>query len=219
MSVLEEIKKQVGENVDVVAISKTKSPERILEVYNEGHRAFGENKVQELAEKYEQLPKDIQWHFVGHLQRNKVKYLAPFVHLIHGVDSLRLAREINKQAEKAGRRISVLIQAHIAKEESKFGVPSQDLERFMKEIDLERFEFIEVRGLMGMATNTLEQQQVQREFKELRSVFDKLRDMNWNSDIRMQILSMGMTGDYEIAVNCRSNMVRIGTKIFGAREI
>ncbi len=219
MSILEEIKKQVGENVAVVAISKTKPPERILEVYKEGHHAFGENKVQELTEKYELLPKDIQWHFVGHLQRNKVKYLAPFVHLIHGVDSLRLAREINKQAERAGRKISVLIQAHIAKEESKFGVPVQELEAFMKEMDQEGLECIKVRGLMGMATNTSEQQQVQKEFMELRSVFDKLGSMNWNSDIRMQILSMGMTGDYEIAVNCGSNMVRIGTKIFGAREI
>ena len=219
MTAFSDLVDELGSEVILVAISKTKSPEKIMEVYDQGHRDFGENKVQELEWKEKELPKDIKWHYVGHLQRNKVKYLAPFVHLIHSVDSLRLAREIDKQGAKNNRIISVLIQAHIADEESKFGIPLNDMVDFVKSLDEEGLSNICIRGLMGMATNSPDQEKIQQEFESLNQVFLDLGKRDWNSDFQFEILSMGMSGDYDLALKSGSNMVRIGTRVFGPRGI
>lgn len=200
-------------NATLIAVSKTKPSSDILELYTEGQRDFGENYVQELCDKAAQLPKDIRWHFIGHLQRNKVKQIADFVHLIHGVDSLRLLEEIDKQAASRNKKISVLLQMFIAEEESKFGLDQQELNEITQLIQADKFPHIELRGLMGMASFTDNQQQVAREFSSLHQIFNDLKKKFPTIDT----LSMGMSGDYNIALQHGSTMIRIGSALFGAR--
>jgi len=211
---LHNIKEILPDHVSLVAVSKTKSNEDILEAYKSGQRVFGENKVQEMAQKWETLPKDIQWHMIGHVQRNKVKYMAEFISLIHGVDSLKLLTEINKQAKKYHRKISCLLQMHIAEEDTKFGLDKSELDAIINSEVFKQFENIEIVGLMGMATFTTDETLIRKEFKHLKCIFDELS--NVLPDV--SILSMGMSGDYTIAIEEGSNMVRIGSSIFGARN-
>jgi pyridoxal phosphate enzyme (YggS family) len=201
----------------LVAVSKTRPVEEIQELYDCGHRDFGENYVQELTSKHAQLPDDIRWHFIGHLQSNKVKYIAPFVSLVHGVDSTRLLKEINKQAEKANRVIDVLLQVHIAQEETKFGFSKEELVVLFYDPQVKALKNILVSGLMGMASFTDDQQQVRREFSYLRSVFDAYAP-HVSDNCKMEILSMGMSNDYTIAMEEGSTMVRIGSLVFGPRS-
>lgn len=211
---LNSIKSELPEGVILVAVSKTKPNEDILEAYEAGQRVFGENKVQEMVQKWEDLPKDIEWHMIGHVQRNKVKYMAEFVSLIHGVDSSRLLKEINKQAKKYDRVIPCLLQIHIAEEDTKFGLDEKELNELISSDTFKAMENIKIVGLMGMATFTKDENQVRREFTQLKSMFDALKAKL--SDI--SILSMGMSGDYTIAIEEGSTMVRIGSSIFGARN-
>ena len=196
----------------LVAVSKTKPMSDIEVAYSVGHRQFGENKVQEMVDKYEVLPKDIEWHMIGHLQRNKVKYIAPFVHLIHGVDSLRLLEKINKEGQKAARKIPCLLQIHIAKEESKFGFDESEVKQLIEDGTLAEMESVTIRGLMGMATNTDDMEVVRAEFEGLKSLYDELKDT-----LDLDTLSMGMSNDYQLALDCGSNMIRVGSAIFGER--
>ena len=205
----------VDKQVSLIAVSKTKPNEDLMELYALGQRAFGENYVQELVDKAATLPKDIQWHFIGHLQSNKVKYIAPFVHLIHGVDSEKLLQEINKQALKQGRVIDCLLQVHIAEEDTKFGFDETSLMEFLQSGRLVNYPNITIKGLMGMASFSDNQQQVQREFKQLKKCFDLAKN---SIGVTCTILSMGMSGDYELAIQEGSNMVRIGSLLFGARN-
>ena len=211
---LTKITSELPEGVTLVAVSKTKPNEDILEAYEAGQRIFGENKVQEMVQKWEDLPKDIEWHMIGHVQRNKVKYMAEFVSLIHGVDSPRLLKEINKQAKKHNRVIPCLLQIHIAEEDTKFGLDEKELNVLVNSDEFKAMEHIKIVGLMGMATFTEDMDQVRREFAQLKSLYDhlkaKLTDIN--------ILSMGMSGDYTVAIEEGSTMVRIGSSIFGARN-
>ncbi|MBX2966029.1 MAG: YggS family pyridoxal phosphate-dependent enzyme [Cyclobacteriaceae bacterium] len=202
----------------LIAVSKTQPIEKIQEAYAAGQRAFGENKAQEMARKHEQLPKDIQWHMIGHLQTNKVKYIAPFVHLIHGVDSLKLLTEIDKQAGKNNRIIPCLLQVHIAEEETKFGFSIHEVQELLRNDALSNLNHIRIIGLMGMATFTDNMEQVQKEFRSLKQFFTTLQNQPLPKQVVMQELSMGMSGDYEIAVKEGSTMVRIGTSIFGERN-
>jgi pyridoxal phosphate enzyme (YggS family) len=216
--IVEELKQK---NVTLVAVSKTKSVEEILELYDLGQRDFGENYVQELKEKYEQLPKDIRWHFIGHLQSNKVKLIAPFVFLIHSVDSLKLLKEINKEAQKNNRVIDCLLQIYIAKEETKFGLNEEELKAIIEAIssaDLERepFKNICIKGLMGMASFIEDEEIIRNEFKILKSIFDKYSSMS-TFNFQLSIISMGMSADYQMAMEEGSNMVRIGSLLFGKR--
>ncbi len=201
----------------LVAVSKIKPVAAILELYNLGQRDFGENYVQELLDKAPQLPQDIRWHFIGHLQSNKVKYIAPFIHLIHGVDSAKLLREINKQGAKIGKKISVLLQVHIAQEETKFGFDAQELEALFNNPELREWTHVEIRGLMGMASFSDNTTQVQQEFESLRQLYLHYKSQDL-PHTNMEILSMGMSGDYELAIEQGSNMVRIGSLLFGARR-
>tara|TARA_B100000925_G_scaffold291722_1_gene280994 strand:+ start:1487 stop:2140 length:654 start_codon:yes stop_codon:yes gene_type:complete len=214
-SKIDEIKKTLPSSVVLVAVSKTKPAEMIEQAMKNGHLDFGENKVQELVDKHSTLPKNINWHMIGHLQRNKVKYIAPFIHLIHGVDSERLLIEINKQAKKNNRNIDCLLQFHIAKESTKFGFNMDEIYELFERKKLEELKNINIRGVMGMATFTENKLQIEDEFKQLKNHFttlsNKLKNDNFN------IISMGMSGDYKIAIDCGSNMVRIGSSIFGAR--
>jgi len=210
---LNQIKNQLPEHVSLVAVSKTKPIETILEAYNAGQRIFGENRIQEMVDKYDKLPKDIQWHMIGHLQRNKVKYMAHFVDLIHGVDSLRTLSEINKQAKKHERVINCLLQAKIAKEETKFGFSFIQIEELFSSGLIKELEHINVVGLMGMASFTDNMDQVKKEFKGLHTFFQQLQDQN----PKLKTLSIGMSGDYLTAIECGSTLVRIGSAIFGAR--
>ncbi|WP_375578570.1 YggS family pyridoxal phosphate-dependent enzyme [Marivirga tractuosa] len=202
----------------LVAVSKTKPNEDLMEAYEAGQRALGENKVQELTDKAEALPKDIEWHMIGHLQRNKVKYIAPFVHLIHSVDSVRLLKEINKQGKKIDRVIPVLLQIHIAEEENKYGLDEQELHELLSSEAFKEMEHVEVQGLMGMATFTDDTEKIRREFKSLKKLFDKTAEQYNDEKLNLKELSMGMSGDYEIAIEEGSTMVRIGSKIFGERN-
>ncbi|MCP4521301.1 MAG: YggS family pyridoxal phosphate-dependent enzyme [Cytophagales bacterium] len=202
----------------LVAVSKTKPIPLLEEAYATGQRVFGENKVQELCSKYEELPKDIEWHMIGHLQSNKVKYIAPFVSLIHAVDSLKLLKEINKQGTKNGRVINCLLQVHIAEEESKFGLTETALFDLLNNEVVQEMDFVNIIGLMGMATNTDDTTQVQNEFKGLKQLFDKVANLETASHINMKQLSMGMSGDYQIALEQGSSMIRVGSSIFGARN-
>ncbi|WP_396589674.1 YggS family pyridoxal phosphate-dependent enzyme [Allomuricauda sp. R78024] len=208
------IKEKLSKEVTLVAVSKTKPNEAILEAYEAGQRVFGENKIQEMTQKWETLPKDIQWHMIGHVQRNKVKYMAEFVSLVHGVDSFRLLLEINKQAKKHDRVIPCLLQMHIAEEETKFGLDTLELDAMLNSEEFAALENIRIEGLMGMATFTQDQEQVRKEFASLKSIFDNLKQKL--PDIT--VLSMGMSGDYGIAIEEGSTMVRIGSSIFGARN-
>jgi hypothetical protein len=211
---LSTVLKTIPNSVTLVAVSKTKPLSDILQVYDEGQRIFGENKVQEMTEKWEKMPKDIEWHMIGHLQRNKVKYMAQFVSLIHGVDSPRLLSEINKQAKKHNRTISCLLQVHIAEEDTKFGFDEEELIALVNNNDFKEFKNVKLTGLMGMATFTDDMSQVRREFKNLKSLYSKLK----NSYPDFSTLSMGMSGDYKIAIEEGSTMVRIGSSIFGSRN-
>lgn len=202
----------------LVAVSKTKPNSAVIDLYDQGQRHFGENKVQELCAKYEELPKDIKWHFIGHLQRNKVKYIAPFVFLIHGVDSFRLLKEIDKQALKSNRTIDVLLQVHIAKEDTKFGFNESELFEMLSSDEFKQFKNINVIGLMGMATNTDDEAQIANEFTSLKQLKIKLKEEYFQQKEDFRVLSMGMSGDYNIALNCGSNMLRIGSLLFGARN-
>lgn len=209
-----EISKELSEKgVVLVAVSKTKPIEDILELYDLGHRDFGENYVQELVDKAEKLPKDIRWHFIGHLQSNKVKYIAGFVHLIHGVDSFKLLKEVNKQSEKQDRIIECLLQIHIAQEETKFGLDENEATELLKSSELEELKNIEVSGLMGMASFTENIDVIKKEFEFLKTLFNKFSQLNPG----IKILSMGMSSDYKIANEEGSNMVRIGSLLFGER--
>jgi len=212
-----EIKHNLPVTCQLVAVSKTKPNELILEAYNSGQRLFGENKVQELTDKYESLPKDIQWHMIGHLQSNKVKYIAPFVSLIHGVDSIRLLEEINKQGSKVNRVIPCLLQVHIAEEETKFGFSETELLEAVQSPALATLKNINVVGLMGMATFTNDTDQIRKEFRSLKMLFEKVKTVKLPGQVIMQELSMGMSGDYKIAVEEGSTMVRVGSSIFGGR--
>jgi len=213
-SKLKTIKETLPKNVTLVAVSKTKPESDILEAYNAGQRVFGENKIQEMTQKHEALPKDIQWHMIGHLQRNKVKYMAHFVSLIHGVDSFNTLKEINKQALKHNRKINCLLQAKIAREETKFGLSFQEIETILNSEELKSLKNIAIVGLMGMASFTDDLKQVAQEFTSLKTFFDKFRIQN----LEFRILSMGMSSDYQLAIKCGSNMVRIGSSIFGERH-
>lgn len=206
-----------AKEVTLVAVSKTKPVEDILELYQLGQRDFGENYVQELVDKQAQLPKDIRWHFIGHLQSNKVKYIAPFVHLIHGVDSASLLKEINKQAQKNGRIIDVLLQVFIASEETKYGLDENELVSIVEGFGKAEFGNVRVVGLMGMASFTEDLTIVRTEFKKLKQLFDSLPSSG-NVNIKPQFLSMGMSADYPIAIEEGSNMVRIGSLLFGTRN-
>ncbi|CAM1365459.1 YggS family pyridoxal phosphate enzyme [Tenacibaculum litoreum] len=211
---LQKIKSTLPENVTLVAVSKTKPIADLQEAYDAGQRVFGENKIQEMVAKYDELPKDIKWHMIGHLQRNKVKYMAHFVDLIHGVDSFKTLKEINKQAKKHNRAINCLLQARIAKEDTKFGLPFEDIENILASEELKELENIKIVGLMGMATFTDNQEQLQEEFSSLANFFNK----NKESYPNLETLSMGMSGDYELAIKNGSTMVRIGSSIFGVRN-
>ncbi|MBO3700841.1 YggS family pyridoxal phosphate-dependent enzyme [Roseivirga sp. E12] len=205
-------------NTRLIAVSKTKPVEDLLQAYEGGQRDFGENKVQELSAKEEVLPKDIKWHMIGHLQRNKVKYIAPFVHLIHAVDSPKLLAEINKQALKNDRVIACLLQVHIAEEETKFGFDETELMDFLNGDSLKEYNNVKILGLMGMATNTSDKAQVSKEFDQLKSLFNQIKSNFDLENVDMQELSMGMTSDYIEACQAGSTMVRIGSAIFGARN-
>ena len=215
---LTQIKSQLPAHVTLVAVSKTKPVADLMEAYNAGQRIFGENKIQEMTDKWEVMPKDIEWHMIGHVQTNKVKYMAPYVSLIHGVDSLKLLQEINKQADKNNRVIDCLLQVYIAEEESKFGLDEQELDEMLKQVqhDKENFKNIRIVGLMGMATFTENQNQIEKEFKHLKTIFDKYKTLN-TQHCQLNTLSMGMSGDYQLAISCGSTMVRIGSSIFGSR--
>jgi pyridoxal phosphate enzyme (YggS family) len=220
---LNTIKSQLPVHVTLVAVSKTKPVADLMEAYDAGQRIFGENKIQEMTDKWEVMPKDIEWHMIGHVQTNKVKFMAPYVSLIHGVDSLKLLQEINKQAAKNNRVIDCLLQVYIAEEESKFGLDEQELEELLKQVqhDKENFKNIRIVGLMGMATFTENKHQIEKEFKHLKTIFDKIATskdgISKDTINRVSILSMGMSGDYQLAISCGSTMVRIGSSIFGSR--
>jgi len=208
---------ELPQGVKLVAITKTHPPEVIMEAYNAGHRSFGENKVQELVSKYEALPKDIEWHMVGHLQTNKVKYIAPFVSLIHSVDSLKLLKEINKGGGKNSRVIDCLLQIHIAEEETKFGLSANELVELLGSNEYKGFFNVRVVGLMGMATFTDDMEHVRREFKSLAKLFNQVKADFFNNSPHFSTLSIGMSGDYRIAVEEGSTMIRVGSSIFGER--
>ena len=211
------IQAQLPQNVTLVAVSKTKPIDQLMEAYTAGQRIFGENKIQEMTEKWEQMPKDIQWHMIGHVQSNKVKYMAPFVSLIHGVDSLKLLEEINKQAQKNHRIIDCLLQIHIAEEETKFGLNAFELHALLDSEQFKSLTSINIKGLMGMATFTPNQEQIKKEFSFLQSIFESLLLKPKMTNCNPTVLSMGMSGDYEMAIACGSTMVRIGSSIFGSR--
>lgn len=212
------LKRSIPPTCTLVAVTKTHPAEVVKEAYDAGHRVFGENKVQELVPKYEALPKDIQWHIIGHLQSNKVRHIAPFVTLIHSIDSIKLLEEVNKQAVKVKRTIPVLLQVHIAKEETKFGFSDEEIMSFAGSIKPSVFTNVEVHGLMGMATFTDNADQVRAEFRKLKTLFSKLRSSSLPNTFRLKELSMGMSGDYRIAIEEGSTMIRVGSAIFGTRS-
>jgi hypothetical protein len=212
-----QIKSSIPENVALVAVSKTKPISDLMEAYDAGQRIFGENKIQEMTEKWEEMPKDIQWHMIGHVQSNKVKYMIPYVKLIHGVDSMKLLKEINRQAVRWRKKVDCLLQIHIAEEDTKFGLDEKELEAILDSEQFKTFENITVTGLMGMATFTDNQEQIKREFQHLKSIFDNVSKQPTTQNLQPTTLSMGMSGDYQLAIDCGSNMVRIGSSIFGSR--
>lgn len=213
---LNTIKASLPEHVTLVAVSKTKPVSDLMQAYEAGQRIFGENKIQEMTDKWEQMPKDIQWHMIGHVQSNKVKFMAPFVSLIHGVDSLKLLQEINKQALKNNRIIDCLLQVYIAEEESKFGLDENELNALISSSDFKGMKNIRILGLMGMATFTEDQNQIKKEFTHLKSIFDSIKTLQ-TDNCKLSTISMGMSGDYKLAIACGSTMVRIGSSIFGGR--
>ena len=211
---LHKLKNSLPADVRLVAVSKTKPVADLMEAYRAGQRVFGENKVQEMVGKFHEMPKDIQWHMIGNLQRNKVKYMASFVHLIHGVDSLKLLLEINKQAKKNNRVIDCLLQIKIASESTKFGMSSMEAVNLLKSDDFKAFKNIKITGVMGMASFSKDETQISKEFKSLKSTFNRLKGLQKE----MNIISMGMSGDYPLAIECGSTMIRVGSLIFGNRQ-
>jgi PLP dependent protein len=221
MSVRENIanlRKEIPDACTLIAVSKMQPLEKIQEAHSAGQRVFGENKAQEMVPNYEALPKDIRWHMIGHLQTNKVKYIAPFVTLIHSIDSVKLLEEVNRQASRFNRIIPCLLQVHIAEEETKFGFSPEEIDEIVASDVCSRLVNIEIKGLMGMATFTDNQDQVRREFRSLKALFDKLAVRKLPNVVAMREVSMGMSGDYKIAIEEGSTMVRIGTAIFGERN-
>jgi pyridoxal phosphate enzyme (YggS family) len=214
---LAEILNSIPKHVTLVAVSKTKPIENIQNLYDVGQRIFGENRVQELEEKHQALPKDIQWHLIGHLQRNKVKYIAPFVALIHSIDSERLLDEVNLQAKKNNRKIKVLLQFYIAQEETKFGFDVEEIKELFSRRPIQSFDSIEFCGVMGMASFSDDENQVRSEFKKLKSVFDFLKSTYFSQNPEFKEISMGMSGDYLMAIEEGSTMVRVGSSLFGSR--
>ncbi|MCX6295449.1 MAG: YggS family pyridoxal phosphate-dependent enzyme [Bacteroidetes bacterium] len=213
---LHKVKSLLPSNVNLIVVTKTQPIDKLMEVYNCGHKIFGENKVQELFDKYEVLPKDIEWHLIGHLQTNKVKFIAPFVSLIHSVDSLKLLQEINKQAEKNQRIINCLLQIYIAEEETKFGLSFSEAEELLSSLELKALKNIKITGFMGMATNTEQTEQISSEFKSLKLFFDRQKNVQ-HLNVNLINLSMGMSSDYISAIKNGSNMIRVGSSIFGER--
>jgi pyridoxal phosphate enzyme (YggS family) len=215
---LDKLKAQLPEHVQLVAVSKTKPVSVIMHAYKAGQRVFGENKVQELQAKYPEMPKDIRWHMIGHLQTNKVKYIAPWIDMIHSVDRMKLLRTINKEAAKAERTIDCLLQFHIAEEDTKFGLDMKEAEQMLESESFQDFKNVRIRGVMGMATFTEDMAQVRREFKHLKSIFDQLKSRFFSDTDAFSEISMGMSGDYKIAIEEGATIVRIGSTIFGARD-
>lgn len=222
MSVSENIKQflasEIPANVKLIAVSKTKPVETILEAYKSGHKIYGENKVQDLVDKYNELPKDIEWHMIGHMQSNKVKYVAPFVSLIHGVDSFKLLKVINKEGEKNNRKIDCLLQFHIAKEETKFGLDLNETTEFLKSEEFKNLNHVNICGVMGMATFTENENTIRSEFNELVHIFNQLKNTYFLKNDNFKEISMGMSADYKIAIEEGATMVRIGSLLFGARN-
>ena len=214
---LQYILSNIPEQVSLVAVTKTKPVSDIMEAYHSGQRMFGENKIQELVDKFSQLPADIEWHMIGHVQRNKVKYIAHFVSLIHGVDNFKLLKEINKQAEKNNRIIDCLFQIKIASEDSKFGMTSKEATGILQSEEFSELKNVSIKGVMGMATFTDDTNQIKEEFKCLKQVFDNLKNIETDNS-QLKIISMGMSGDFQLAIECGSNMIRVGSSIFGARN-
>ena len=214
---IEKIKQQLSQNIKLIAVSKTKPVETLMEAYHSGQKIFGENKVQELVGKFEQMPKDIEWHMIGHLQSNKVKYIVPFVALIHSVDSENILLEINKQAAKINKIQQVLLQISIADEETKFGFEEAELFKLLVKYNKQEFAHIEIVGLMGMATFTDNEEQIANEFAGLKSLFDNVKTTYFSSQESFSQLSMGMSSDYQIAIANGSNLIRVGSTIFGSR--
>tara|TARA_B100001996_G_C18655571_1_gene591058 strand:- start:533 stop:1186 length:654 start_codon:yes stop_codon:yes gene_type:complete len=211
---LDTLKNSIPKEITLIAVSKTKSIKEILLAYNHGHKIFGENKIQEMTSKWETLPKDIEWHMIGHVQRNKVKYMAPYVSMIHGVDSLKLLKEINKQGKNNNRCINCLIQIRIADESSKFGMNRSELEELYENLKYNQYKYVKICGLMGMATNTVDGFKIYKEFEHLKSLYNEFK----NKFSSFNYLSMGMSADYKIAIDLGSNMIRVGSKIFGVRN-
>jgi PLP dependent protein len=208
----------INPDCQLIAVSKTKPVEDLFEAYNCGIRDFGENKVQEMVDKHAQLPSDIQWHMIGHLQRNKVKYIVPFVHLIHGVDTWKLLIEINKEASKIDRKVPCLLQVHIATEETKFGFSLEEIREVIFKSEIQKLTHVKIQGLMGMASYTENINQIRSEFTLIKGLFDELKAQNLPENIQLDTLSIGMSGDYLIAQEVGSTMVRIGSAIFGTRN-
>ncbi len=215
---LEKFNKELPDDVKLVAVSKTKPVSDLMEAYNAGQRIFGENKIQEMEAKWQEMPKDIQWHMIGHVQRNKVKYMAPFVSLIHAVDSLKLLKEINKEAEKNERNIDCLLQIKIAEEDSKFGMDKTDAAKLLASDEIKKLRNVKIIGLMGMATFTDDEKQISEEFQKLEKIYNEFKIQSREFGTEFRILSMGMSGDYKIAIQNGSNMVRVGSAIFGERN-
>ncbi len=212
------IRQSIPQGVDLVCVSKFHSQATILQAYEAGERLFGESRAQELLQKYEALPKDIAWHFIGHLQSNKVRQIVPFVALIHSVDSAELLEEINRCAEKCNRKVAVLLQVHIAQEEQKFGFAPDELRQFIADFDKSKFPFVEIRGLMGMATFTDDEEQIKSEFSNLKKLFVEMKNVYFVANEAFATLSMGMSEDFPLAIECGSTMVRVGSAIFGERS-
>lgn len=215
---LEKIRQTVPSGARLIAVSKTKPVEMLQEAYDAGQRLFGENKALEMRDKHEALPKDIEWHFIGHLQSNKVKYIAPFVSLVHSVDSLQILQELNKHAAKNGRVIDCLLQFHTASEETKFGMDMGEVEELLGSDEYKAMENVRIVGVMGMATNTPDRDLIRREFAQLKSYFDQLKSTHFAAEPSFKEISMGMSGDYQIALEEGSTLVRVGSSIFGARD-
>lgn len=215
---IDQVKSHLPAQVELVAVSKTKPVQMLMEAYNHGQRAFGENKVQEMTAKYEAMPKDIEWHFIGHLQTNKIKYIAPFVHLVHGIDSFKLLKSINTEARKILRVIPCLLQFHIAEEETKFGLSWEEAVEMLQSDEFTELENVTICGVMGMATFTDDETQIRKEFATLKKYFERLKLDYFSESKDFKEISMGMSGDYRLAVDEGSSMVRVGSTIFGERQ-
>lgn len=215
---IQKLLEEIPSHINLIPISKTKPEEIILEAYNSGFKIFGENKVQEIVRKHENLPVDIEWHMVGHMQTNKVKYLAPFIHLVHGIDSLKLLKIVNKEAVKAGRTINTLLQIHIASEETKFGFSKEEVYSLLDSADFRILHNVKIMGVMGMATYTSDQSQIRKEFQGLFKFFERVKTEYFLEDSDFKEISMGMSADYKIAIDEGSTMIRIGSLIFGNRN-